>query len=135
MKTVYLLLLICICLTACGGNKDEFSKAENAFDAGREFIDGCLKGDFKRAAFYMVPDTENTGDLQEIKRIYKEKSKDQQQNYYKASIIVNEDETVSDTVHVINYMNSYDKIARKVKVVLRNNTWQVDFKYTFNGNL
>ena len=135
MKTVYLLVIICVGLMACVGSSDEFSKAENAFDAGREFIDGCLKGDFKRAAFYMVNDAENTSDLQQIKKTYKEKSKDQQQNFYKASIIVNEDETVSDTVHVINYMNSYDKIARKVKVVLRNNTWQVDFKYTFNGNL
>lgn len=135
MKTVYLAVIICLCLVGCVSNSDEFPKAENAFDAGREFIDGCLKGDFKRAAFYMVNDTENSNDLQQIKKIYKEKSADQQQNYYKASIIVNEDETVSDTVHVINYMNSYDKVARKVKVVLRNNAWQVDFKYTFNGNL
>lgn len=135
MKTVYLFVFVCLCVTACVGKSDEFSKAENAFDAGREFIDGCLKGDFKRAAFYMVNDTENTNDLLHIKNKYKEKSKDEQQNYYKASIIVNEDATVSDTVHVINYMNSYDKVARKVKVVLRNNTWQVDFKYTFNGNL
>lgn len=135
MKTVYLTALICFFFTACVDKTDEFSKAENAFDAGREFIDGCLKGDFKRAAFYMVNDAENTKDLQQIKLIYKEKSQDQKQNYYKASIIVNEDATVSDTVHIINYMNSYDKIARKVKVVLFNNTWQVDFKYTFNGNL
>jgi len=135
MKKVYLTVVVCISLAACVGNSNEFPKAENAFDAGREFIDGCLKGDFKRAAFYMVNDVENTNDLQQIKKTYKEKSQDQQQNYYKASIIVNEDETVSDSVHIINYMNSYDKIARKVKVVLRNNTWQVDFKYTFNGNL
>jgi hypothetical protein len=122
-----------VALVACSG--DEYPKAENAFDAGREFIDGCMKGDFNRAAFYMVNDDENNKDLQHIKATYKEKSQDQKQQYYQSSIIVNEDATVSDSVHIINYMNSYDKIARKVKVVLNNNTWQVDFKYTFNGNL
>jgi hypothetical protein len=134
MKPVCLILLLLV-FAACTGGNDEYPKAENAFDAGREFIDGCLKGDFNRAAFYMADDAENNRDLLQIKTTYKLKSQEQKQQYYQASIIVNEDATVSDSVHIINYMNSYDKIARKVKVVLRNNTWLVDFKYTFNGNL
>lgn len=132
MKAVYLFILLLI-FSAC--NNDDYPKAENALDAGREFIDGCLKGDFKRAAFYMVPDEENNRELLKLKNQYKEKSQEQQTSFYNASIILNEDAAVSDTVHVINYMNSYDKIGRKVKVVLRNKTWLVDLKYTFNGNL
>ena len=50
-------------------------------------------------------------------------------------IIINEDAALNDTMHIINYSNSYDKIARKVKVIQRNGNWLVDFKYTFNGNL
>lgn len=135
MKAFYFFaIVLTITLAACSGNND-YPKAEDAFDAGRQFIDGCLKGDFKRAAAYMVADDENTRDLLQIKTTYKQKTQEQQLDYYNASIQVNEDAAVSDTVHIINYMNSYDKIARKVKVVLRNNTWQVDFKYTFNGNL
>lgn len=132
MKAVYLFILL-TCFAACGN--EEYPKAQDALSAGREFIDGCLKGDFKRAEFYMVKDAENNSELLKLKNQYKEKSQEQQTNFYNSSIILNEDAAVSDTVHVINYMNSYDKIGRKVKVVLRNNNWLVDFKYTFNGNL
>jgi len=134
MKAVYLILLSVV-FVACSNSRNEYPKAQDALDAGREFIDGCLKGDFKRAGFYMIQDAENDKSLQQIKTTYKEKTQERKADFYNASIIVNEDAAVSDSVHIINYMNSYDKIARKVKVVLRNNTWQVDFKYTFNGNL
>lgn len=132
MKNICFIILL-FAFAAC--SNDEYPKAQDALDAGREFIDGCLKGDFKRAGFYMVQDAENHSQLLKLKNAYKEKSAEQQTSFYNSSIQINEDAAVSDTVHVINYMNSYDKIGRKVKVVLRNNTWLVDFKYTFNGNL
>jgi hypothetical protein len=113
----------------------KYSKAENALDAGREFIDGCFKGDFDKAAYYMLDDTQNKKLLLEQKRNYEGKSKDERQEYSQASIIINEDATLNDSTHIINYQNSYDKIGRKVKVILYNNKWMVDFKYTFNGNL
>lgn len=134
MKIICIIVLSLV-LCACNGDSNPYPKAENAFDAGREFIDGCLKGDFTKAAFYMINDAENSKDLLQIKNNYKAKTLEQKQQYHDASIIVNEDETISDSVHVINYMNSYDKIGRKVKVILRDGAWQVDFKYTFNGNL
>jgi len=121
-------------MCACGSGSD-YPAADNAFDAGREFIDGCLKGDFARAAFYMVNDDENNKDLLQIKRVYSQKGVGQKQEYSTASIVIQEEETLSDTVHIIHYMNSYDRVARKVKVVLRDNTWKTDFKYTFDGNL
>lgn len=129
----FICLVIAIQYSCNGGNS--YPEASNAFDAGREFIDGCLKGDFTKAAFYMVPDEQNNKDLLEIKRVYNSKSTDQKREYYTASIIIEEEETVSDSIHIIHYKNSYDKVARKVKIVLLNNTWQVDFKYTFDGNL
>ena len=134
MRSAYLILLSFL-FFACLGCGSKYPESGDALEAGREFIDGCLKGDFNRAAFYMISDEENTKDLQQLKNTYNQKTDEQKQNFYQASIFVNEDAVVNDTVHVINYMNSYDKIARKVKVVLRKNVWQVDFKYTFNGNL
>ncbi len=104
-------------------------------DAAREFISACLQGDFKKAAFYMIGDDENQRRLSEIKRDYDTKSSEQKHQYYDASIIINEDATLNDSIHVVNYANSYDKIARKVKVINRDNSWLIDFKYTFNGNL
>ncbi len=131
------LLLLCfaaILVTSCG-NQPSYSKAEDALDAGRRFIDACLKGDFDRAAFYMAADEKNNSLLLEQKRNYEAKGKQEQREYNEASIIINEDAVVNDTTHVINYQNSYDKTGRKVKVVLRDGKWMVDFKYTFDGNL
>lgn len=121
-----------ICLLSCF---QQYPAATTPLEGGREFIDGCLKGDFRKAAAYMTDDAENQKDLLKIKRDYDGKSEDQKHNYATASIIINEDATLNDTLHIINYKNSYDQFARKVKVVQRNGKWLVDFKYTFNGNL
>jgi len=118
----------------CSGDK-KYPKAENAFDAGREFIDGCLKGDFEKASFYMLKDEDNKAHLSKLQADYKLKSKSDKQQYHDASINILDDEEVDDHTHIINYKNSYDHIARKVKVVLQGSDWVVDFKYTFNGNL
>jgi len=135
MKNRYIFIaFVFVFLGGCSSG-NSYPVADNAFDAGREFIDGCLKGDFTKASFYMVADAENNKDLQQVKAVYNAKSPEQKREYSTASIVVQEEETVSDTVHIIHYMNSYDKVARKVKVILRGNTWQADFKYTFDGNL
>ena len=125
-------ILIMFLLIGCA---DTYPAASTALEAGREFIDGCLKGDFERASAYMINDKENESDLLKIKRDYDSKSKEQKASYATASIIITEDAGVNDTMHVINYKNSYDQFARKVKVVNREGEWKVDFKYTFNGNL
>lgn len=127
-------LLIGVLLFGCS-NEKKYPKAENAFDAGREFIDGCLKGDFDKAGFYMINDEKNNSLLLSQKRNYDTKSSTEKQEYHDASIIINEDATINDSIHIINYQNSFDKTGRKVKVILRNGTWLVDFKYTFDGNL
>ena len=125
--------ILIILLTSCTAGK--YPEASTALEAGREFIDGCLKGDFKKASAYMISDSANQTEILKIKRDYDSKSQDQKHAYATASIIISEDATVNDTMHIINYKNSYDQFARKVKVVLRNGQWKVDFKYTFNGNL
>lgn len=136
MKTIRQIscnILVVILLASCTGNN--YLPAETALEGGREFIDACLKGDFDKAAFYMIDDSVNIEDLLKIKRDYNLKSSDEKYNYSSASIIINADETINDSTHIINYKNSYDKIARKVKVIKRNDRWLVDFKYTFDGNL
>ncbi len=136
MKTIRQIscnILVVILLASCTGNN--YLPAETALEGGREFIDACLNGDFDKAAFYMIDNSVNTEDLLKIKRDYNLKSSDEKYNYSSASIIINADETINDSTHIINYKNSYDKIARKVKVIKRKDRWMVDFKYTFDGNL
>lgn len=127
--------LVVFILMLCACNTYNYNPATTALEGGREFIDACLKGDFEKAAFYMVNDSINNRDLLKIKSDYQLKSSDDRHSYAASSIIINADEPIDDSTHIINYSNSYDKIARKVKVVNRNGNWLVDFKYTFNGNL
>ncbi|MFT4155374.1 hypothetical protein [Parafilimonas sp.] len=136
MKTIkpfLVAIVFVVLLFAC--NTSNYPAATTALEGGREFIDACLKGDFKKAAFYMIDDSVNNKDLLKIKRDYDFKPADDKHNYAGASIIINSDETINDSTHIINYANSYDKMARKVKVIKRNEKWLVDFKYTFDGNL
>jgi hypothetical protein len=136
MRTIIfsLVLFAGFCCIACN-NEKVYPKAEDALDAGREFIDGCLKGDFAKAAYYMIPDERNKNLLDTQQINYEKEPKSVKEEYNAASIIINEDAVLNDSTHIINYQNSYDKTGRKVKVILRNNSWQVDFKYTFDGNL
>src|SRR6476619_1382180 len=125
MRLLQFILGIFYCAVLCSCNQ-KYAKAENALDAGREFIDGCLKGDFDKADYYMLDDVQNKKLLLEQKRNYESKSKEDKQEYIEASIIINEDATINDSTHIINYQNSYDKIGRKVKVILNNDKWLVD---------
>jgi len=128
-STVFFLVL------SCAQNKQNFPPAENALDAGREFIDACLKGDFKKAQAYMLDDDTNLQLLDKLQLDWRAKSSSEKNKFKAASINIAGVEEINDSTTVINYSNSYDNIARKVKVLNRDKEWWVDFKYTFNGNL
>jgi hypothetical protein len=129
-----IVLFFMLVISSCGSSK-HYPKAENALDAGREFIDATLKGDFERAAFYMVKDPQNDDLLQKQKASYSTKTDKEKKDYFDASINIFEDAVINDTTHVIGFQNSHDRIGRKIKVVLREDNWLVDFEYTFSGNL
>jgi hypothetical protein len=128
------LLGIVLFVAACGANEN-YPPAENALDAGREFIDACLKGDFEKAKFYMLQDDVNKKYLQQIENDYRKKDREGRAQYRQASINVAEISDVTETETIINYSNSFDKIGRKVKIIKQENTWLVDLKYTFDPNL
>ncbi len=120
---------------SCRNSETAFVKADSDLEAGRNFIEGVLKGDFKKAAFFMLDDEQNQSYLNKLKRRYRERSEHERKQYAEASIVMMDVDVVSDTVTIISYHNSFDNIARKVKVVNKNKEWLVDLKYTVNGNL
>ncbi len=132
MRT-FLILFIIILVQACQSNQQ--TKAENALDAGREFIDQSLKGRFNTAKKYMLQDEENLYWLEKVSKDYNSMSEQDKSGYSNASLNIKEVTDVTDSITIINYDNSYKKRAQKVKVVKVNGEWVVDFKYTFSGNL
>ena len=132
MKQIALVLLLMV-VFGCG---ESYEAPDNAIDCGRQFIDAIFDGNFKRARQLMVPDEQNMQLLNDrLAKDFRSRNsldKDQLRN---ASIVINEIENVSDTVTIINFLNSYDNKPAVLKVVFRNGHWMTDLKYTFSGNL
>lgn len=120
---------------ACKPNEATPHKAENALDAGREFIKASLEGNEHRALFYVLKDSTNENLLVRWKESYRNLPRDDRDAFKKASIVINSVDNVSDSVAVINFSNSYKNKPQVLKVVKVNDEWVVDFKYTFSGNL
>lgn len=130
-----LFLLLCAVFFSCKDEHKQYPQAENALDAGREFIDAFLKGDTDKAKAYMLDDEENRALLAKLHRQLRTRSDEDEQGYKESSIIIGEVDNVTENEVIIQYKASYDRIPRKIKVVNMNGKWQVDLKYTLNPNL
>lgn len=122
----YFLCFFCLLIFSCEGRKKNVH-AENALDAGREFIDGCLKGDFDHAAFYMKTDPADQAQLENLKQAYFKLSESEKIQLGQASMIILQDSSINDTAHYIQYSNSYDTTKHVVYVSLNKDAWQVHF--------
>lgn len=125
------ILFTILLLIACNSEKPNYIKAENAFDAGREFIDGTLKGDFKKSAYYMLPDSVNQQFLSVNEKDFRLKDKEGRQQLRTASINILQVEDIDSLSSIIHYQNSFEKKAEAVKVIKQNKNWLVDYKYSF----
>lgn len=133
MKKITLLFFIVLAIVSC---KQKAERPTDALDTAREFIRSSLDGKYERARELMIQDSLNLYELGELEKKYKtEMNENDKAEYKKSSIIVHSVENVSDTVVIVNYSNSYKKKPMPVKVILRDSIWQIDFNYTFTGNL
>ncbi|WP_207494319.1 hypothetical protein [Aridibaculum aurantiacum] len=134
MRYFFAIVLVVV-FFACK-NKDEYSRPENALDAGRQFIEYSLKGKFNQAKQYMLNDEENNYWLAKWSQEFSKINEQEKTAFSTASINILEiSDVVADSVTIIHYSNSYKNVPQKIKVVKFNNDWVVDFKYTFSGNL
>ncbi|MDB5211875.1 MAG: hypothetical protein JWQ30_2702, partial [Sediminibacterium sp.] len=67
-----LVYIAAVLLFACGGKQQDYRKAEDALDAGREYINACMQGDFSRAAYYTLPGEKSRQVLERIEKAYRE---------------------------------------------------------------
>jgi hypothetical protein len=125
MRTTILFALLCF-LAACGNRQPQYPPAENALDAGRDFIESCLQGDFGRAAFYLEPGDKNKEKLDLIEGLYRQKDREGRQQYRQASINLSEVKEISADTTLIHYSNSFDKIPDSLMVVCKGQQWLVN---------
>ncbi|MCF3109845.1 hypothetical protein LL912_13780 [Niabella sp. CC-SYL272] len=133
-RTGFYFLFLLFLLPACLPDKsDKNEPGDSDIDAARNFIQAALRGNFKSAATYMLHDSANDERLDAVARM--PRSSDEKQGLWDASINIHQRKLLNDSVSIIVYSNSYYKDNKDtLKVVKKDGTWLVDFKYLFAPN-
>ena len=118
--------ILAILLSSCSSKQQDYRKADDALDAGREYINAILQGDFSKAAFYTLPDDKNKSILEELEKNYRKKDKEGRQQLRTASININEVKEISSNSSQIYYSNSFDKESHILSVIKQKDGWLVD---------
>lgn len=126
MKLNLLFIGIVFTLVSCSSASAPLVPAENGLDAGREFIDACLKGDFERASFYLLDSRENKLMLYQIEKEYREKDKEGRQELRTASINIKEVSEPNDSTVILFHSTSLDTTGKKIIILKQNNRWVVN---------
>lgn len=126
-------ILLSLFAIACN-DQGSYKKAEDAQDAGREFIRASLDGDYYKAKFYMMGDSTNKFLLERWKSEYDNLSAEEKAKYKDAEIVVLNINRENDSVTSYRYFNSYKKDTTTVKVLRINGEWLVDLKEFMNNN-
>lgn len=124
-----LLLSACaIALMISCTNDGPLKKAEDAQDAGREFIRATLDGNYEKAKFYMLKDEDNLWMLENWKKMYDKFPADSVKGFKEANIRPINIEALDDSTTLYTYSNSFTKDTTAVRIVRVNQEWLVDFK-------
>lgn len=126
-------LLLLAVLFSCNNEKED--KPATALDTGRAFIRASLDGNFEAAEKLLLRDSQNIQLFDSYKMYYGRLSDEKKKNYRSASYEINKYLDTDDSTTIINYSNSYMHKPMEIKVVRQNKSWQIDFKYTYSGNL
>lgn len=130
-----ILSLFAVLLFASCQEPEGFTDPEDPLDAGREFVRAVLDGDFEKASIYVSDNEEDKEIFERYENYMKKQPRSERLNLKSASIIVNKVEKLNDSVTIINFSNSHTMKPTDLKVVKQDNSWKVDFSYTFSGNL
>ena len=117
--------------TACNPGKT-FKKAEDAQDAGREFIRASLDGDYDKAEFYLLQDSTNQLLMDKWKKDFERYDEKIKQEYKDASILPINVQALNDSVTQYTYSNSYKKDTSTIRIVRIRGEWLVDLKEILN---
>ncbi len=130
MKTI-LIYCLTVFLFACNAGKT-FNKAEDAQDAGRQFIRASLDGDYEKARFYLLNDSVNLLLISKWQQGFDKMSPETRQQYREANILPINIRTINDSVTTYTYSNSFRKDTTTVRIVRLNGVWLVDLKEILN---
>src|SRR5712672_990708 len=96
LKTPSAFFLVCA-LISCHAGKT-FNKAEDAQDAGRQFIRASLDGDYEKARFYLLGDSVNLLLISKWQRDFDKLDQNTRQQYREANILPINIHAINDSV-------------------------------------
>lgn len=128
MRTIFSSVIALLLLAGCraGGG---YEKADDAQDAGRQFIRASLEGDHPRARFYMLKDTTNLLMLERQQRDYEQLSSEEKKRHRESNIRPVSIRKVNDSTTTYEYFNTYNtKDTTTITIVRKDGDWLVDLK-------
>ena len=127
-------IIFCLCFAffvSCHAGKT-FNKAEDAQDAGRQFIRASLDGDYEKARFYLLSDSVNLLLISKWEQGFEQMDRETRQQYRDASILPINIRTVNDSVTTYTFSNSFRKDTTTLRIVHLKGDWLVDLKEILN---
>jgi len=126
----FIAILCMASMYACSSSDQAgYKKAENAQEAGTEFIRASLDGNYDKAGFYLLKDSTNMLLFQKQQTMYKEMTSKEKNSYKNAAIrpvaITGENDS---TVLYKYYHTSNPDDTTTLRIVRRNGDWLVDLK-------
>ena len=123
MKSIYTGLLAL--LIGCSTPTKNFPPASSSIEAGRNYVEACLQGDFEKATAYAAPTQSMKLHTANTEKNYRDLDKEGRSNFRQASIIIL-GITDKDSLHTqMNYQYSLDKKSRQLEIEKSNDKWLV----------
>ncbi|WP_315817404.1 hypothetical protein [Paraflavitalea speifideaquila] len=122
------IIALTVTFAACSGSTG-YEKAEDAQDAGRQFIRASLDGNYEKAKFYLLKDDDNLTLLKKQQSNYQKMTNEDKHSFGEASILPIEIQPVNDSVTNYKYNNSFHPTdTTTIRIVRVDNEWLVDLK-------
>jgi hypothetical protein len=129
MKNLIAGFCLLAALSCNSGEAEGYKKAENAQEAGTQFIRASLDGDYDKASFYLLKDSTNLLLFEKQRANYKQLSSKEKTRYKSAAIrpvaITSENDS---TVQYNYYHTSNPGDTTTLRIIRRQDTWLVDLK-------
>jgi UDP-N-acetylglucosamine 2-epimerase len=123
MKCTPILLLAL--LIGCTNPPKSFPPATNSIEAGRNYVEACLQGDFEKATAYAASTQTMKLHTANTEKNYRNLDKEGRSNFRQASIIIL-GISDQDSLHTqMNYQYSLDKKSRQLEIEKTNGKWLV----------
>ena len=109
----------------CSAPTKNFPPATTSIEAGRNYLEACLQGDFEKAVAYAATTQTMKSQTATTEKTYRALDKEGRSSFRQASIVIL-DITDEDSLHTrMNFQYSLDKKPRQIEIEKTDGKWLV----------